>query len=185
MDVRQAQRQVRGIYLGGFVGQLVSASVWAISAALATAGSLRTGAWALVLGGFFIFPLTQLVLRLSGRPASLPAENPLRELAIEVAIVAPLMLPLAAAAALHRVEWFYPAMMLAVGAHYLPFSFLYGMRHFLVLGTLMMLPALLVAVYAPELALAAAWFTAALLAGFAVIGRVAVSRELATGAATA
>jgi hypothetical protein len=173
MDVREAQKQVRTVYLGGLVGQLVSASIWAASAAVATAGSMRAGAVTLVVAGFFIFPLTQLVLRVIGRPASLPAGNPLRGLAIQVAIVAPLMVPLAAAAALHRIEWFYPAMMLAVGAHYLPFAFLYGMRHFLALGTLMMVPALLVGAYAPELSLAAAWLTAALLAAFAVIGFVA------------
>jgi hypothetical protein len=185
MDVREAQKQVRTVYMGGLVGQLVAAAVWAVSAAVATAGSLRGGAIALVVGGFFIFPLTQLALRLAGRPASLPAGNPLRELAVEVALVAPLMLPLAAAAALHRAEWFYPAMMLAVGAHYLPFAFLYGMRHFLALGTLMMVPALLVGVYAPGLSLAAAWSTAVLLAAFAVIGFVAVSRETARERVTA
>lgn len=184
MDVREAQKQVRTIYLGGLVGQLVSAAVWAVSAAVATSGSLRAGAVALVVGGFFIFPLTQLVLLLSGRPASLPAGNPLRELAIEVAIIAALLLPLAFAAALHRIEWFYPAMMLAIGAHYLPFAFLYGMRHFLALGTLMMVPAVLVAAYAPELSVAAAWFTAALLAVFGVLGFVRVSRELAPEQAT-
>lgn len=56
MDVREAQKQVRTVYLGGLVGQLVSAAAWAVSAAVATAGSLRAGAVALVVGGFFIFP---------------------------------------------------------------------------------------------------------------------------------
>lgn len=185
MDVREAQRQVRTVYLGGLVGQLVSAAVWGVSAAVATAVSLRAGAVALFVAGFFIFPVTQVVLRLAGRPASLPAGNPLRELAIQVAIVAPLMLPLAAAAAVHRIEWFYPAMMMAVGAHYLPFAFLYGMRHFLALATLMMAPALLVGVYAPGLSLVAAWFTAALLAAFAVVGYRSVSREAERGQAAA
>ena len=31
------------------------------------------------------------------------------------------------AAALHNVNWFYPAFLMIVGAHYLPFIFLYGM----------------------------------------------------------
>ena len=33
----------------------------------------------------------------------------------------------AGAAALHRPSWFFPACLVIVGAHYLPFVFLYGM----------------------------------------------------------
>lgn len=53
------------------------------------------------------------------------------------------------------------------------------------LGTLMMVPAVLVALYAPGLSVAAAWFTAALLAAFGVLGFVLVSRELAPEQASA
>jgi hypothetical protein len=185
MEIAEAQRQVRMTYLGGFVGQLVSAVVWGASAAVASAASMRAGAFALVAAGFFIFPLTQLVLRLGGRPASLPRDNPLRELAIEVAVVAPLMLPLAGAAALHRVEWFYPAFMVAVGAHYLPFAFLYGMRQFVALGSMLVALGLLVGVYAPQWAVAAAWATAALMLVFAFLGLALVSKEIGRGPSAA
>lgn len=158
------------MYLGGLIGQLVSASVWVNSAIFASQHSMKAGIIAMVVGGFFIFPLTQLILKLSGRPAALPADNPLKELAIEVAIIAPLMLPLAGAAALYKVEWFYPAMMIAVGAHYLPFSFLYGMRHFIPLAVALMAAGLLVGIYAPHLSIAAAWFASALLVGAAFVG---------------
>lgn len=158
------------MYLGGLVGQLVSAAVWVCSAAFASQHSMTAGIVAMVIGGFFIFPLTQLVLRLSGRPAALPAGNPLKELAVEVAIIAPLMLPLAGAAALYRIEWFYPAMMIAVGAHYLPFSFLYGMRHFIPLAVALIVAGLAVGIYAPQWSIFAAWFTAALLIVAAFVG---------------
>ena len=69
MLISEAQREVRTVYLGGFVGQLVSALIW-----------------------------------------------------------------LAGAAALHKPGWFYPASMIIVGAHYLPFVFLYGMKTFAVLA---------------------------------------------------
>ena len=167
------------MYVGGLIGQLVSAAVWMSSAALASLYSMTTGIVAMVIGGFFIFPLTQLFLKLAGRPAALPAENPLKELAVEVAVIAPLMLPLAGAAALYRIEWFYPAMMLAVGAHYLPFSFLYGMRHFIVLAVAMMAPGLVVGIYAPQLSIAAAWYTAAILTVAAFVGFAKVRGELA------
>jgi hypothetical protein len=131
---------------------------------------MKAGIIAMVIGGFFIFPLTQLVLKLSGRPAALPAENPLKELAVEVAVIAPLMLPLAGAAALYKIEWFYPAMMIAVGAHYLPFAFLYGMRHFIALAVALMIVGLLVAIYAPHLSINAAWSAAAMLVIAAFVG---------------
>jgi len=181
MKVGEAQMQVRTIYKGGLVGQLVSASIWLVSAVVASSQSMRAGAITLVVGGFFIFPMTQLALRLSGRRASLPKDNPLRELAIEVAIVAPLMLPLVGAAALFRLEWFYPAMMIAVGAHYLPFAFLYGMRHFLVLGSAMFACGLFIGLYASGLALTGAWVTVVLLVVFALVGWYRVRGERETG----
>ena len=175
MLVMDAQREVRTVYMGGFVGQLVSAALWAASAAAALFISLRAGILLLVFGGMLIFPLTQLVLRMMRRPASLSAENPLRELAMEIAFLVPLLLPLAGAATLQKSEWFYPACMIIVGAHYLPFSFLYGMRHFLVLGSVMLAAGLLIGMYAPGLATLAAFFNAALLAVFAFVGRSAVA----------
>jgi hypothetical protein len=177
MLVMDAQREVRTVYMGGFVGQLVSAGLWAASAGATAFVSLRAGILLLVIGGMFIFPLTQLVLRMMRRQASLSAENPLRELAMEVAFIVPLLL-LAGGATLHRIEWFYPACMMIVGAHYLPFSFLYGMRHFLVLGSVMLAAGLLIGMYAPELAVPGAFFNAALLVVFAVIGRAAVATPL-------
>jgi hypothetical protein len=82
----------------------------------------------MVLGGVFIFPLTQLGLRLMGRPASVRPKNPLNGLAMQVAFTVPLAIPVIGAAALYNVNWFYPAFMIILGAHYLPFIFLYGMR---------------------------------------------------------
>ena len=103
--------------------------------------------WFLILGGILIFPLTQLVLRISGRPASLQQDNPLRWFAIQIAFTIPLTIPLALAAALHRAAWFYPAMLLIVGAHYLPFVFLYGMRVYAVLAGVMAASGLVIALY--------------------------------------
>jgi hypothetical protein len=126
MLVADAQREVRNVYLNGSVGSLVSGLLWLASAALATWGSPRAGMLALAAGGAFIVPATQALLRLAGRPASLGAENPLRGLAMQVAFVIPLCLPLIGAAVLRNPNWFHPAFMVVVGAHYLPFVFLYG-----------------------------------------------------------
>jgi hypothetical protein len=125
----------------------------------------------LALGGMFIFPLTQLFLRLMGRPTSLPKGHPMNALAMQIAFIVGLMLPLIAAATLCHVYWFYPAFLLVVGAHYLPFTFLYGMRQFLVLAALMIAAGLLTGLYAPAHFALGGWIGAALLLAFALIGR--------------
>ena len=134
MLISAAQAEVRGIYLGGFVGQLVSALIWFASAAVATFVDAKTGFWTLAIGGAAIFPLTQAALRMIGRSADLPKQNPLRGLAMQIAFTVPVVLPLAGVAALQRPGWFYPACMIIVGAHYLPFVFLYGMKTFALLA---------------------------------------------------
>lgn len=169
MLVAEAQREVRQVYRSGAVGLFVSAAVWALSAALTTWAGTRAGMVAMLAGGFFIYPMTQLVLKGCKGHAALPAANPMRELAFEVAIVGPLMLPLIGAAALHRIAWFYPAFMIAIGAHYLPFSFLYGMRQFVALGATMLVSGLAIGLYAPGLATVGAWYTAGLLCAFGVL----------------
>ena len=70
MLVEDAQRHVRTSFIGGFWGQLASSAIWLASAALATWSTPRAAISTLVIGGFFIFPATLLLLRLTGGPAS-------------------------------------------------------------------------------------------------------------------
>ena len=184
MSVAEAQREVRSAFLGGFVGQLISALLWCASAAVSTWGAPRQGILVLIAVGFFIFPLTQLGLRLIGRPGKLRPENPLGALGFQVAVIMPLLLPVVGAAALYRLNWFYPAAMIALGAHYLPFATLYGMRMFLALGALLVLAGLALGLYMQESFSAGAWITSAFLLVFAVLGRAQVLREERTQSAT-
>jgi hypothetical protein len=176
VNITDAQRDVRTVFLGGFAGQLVTGGVWFLSAATATWHSSGLAMWVLVVGGMFIFPLTQLFLRLTGRPASLPRGHPMNALAMQVAFVLPLNFPLIFAATAHRQAWFYPAFMVAVGAHYLPFMFLYGMWQFGVLAALLVASGVVIGLYLPSVFSLGGWSTALLLLVFAFIGRsVAVS----------
>jgi hypothetical protein len=77
MEISQAQKDVRSTFQGGFAGQLVSAVLWTTSAATCTWHSLHLAGMILVLGGFFIFPLTQLLLRSMGNPHALPKGHPM------------------------------------------------------------------------------------------------------------
>src|SRR3990172_6414768 len=82
----------------------------------------------------FIFPPTQLILRLPGCPAGSPKAHPPNQLAMQAAFIAPLSLLVMGAAALYNINWFHPAFILILGTHYLPFIFLYGMWEFAVLS---------------------------------------------------
>jgi len=177
MDVRDAQREVRTTFRGGCMGQLVSGMLWLVSAALATWGTPRQAILLLVVGGFFIFPLTQLGLRLTGGPSALRPDNPLGGLGMQVAFVLPLTLPVVGGAALYRLEWFYPAFMIVLGAHYLPFVFLYGMRLFAVLGALLVGLGVAIGLHARNSFALGAWVTAGVLLLFALLGRASVGRE--------
>lgn len=167
MLISEAQREVRTVYLGGFVGQLVSAMVWFASAAIATFIDPVTGFWALALGGVAIFPLTQVGLRLAGGRAALSPGNPLRGLAIQIAFTIPSVLPVAGAAALHRLGWFYPACLMIVGAHYLPFVFLYGMKTFAALAAALLCAGFALGFLAPDMVVMGGWVGGAVLFVFA------------------
>jgi len=99
---------------------------------------------------------------------------------MQVAFVLPLTLPVVGAAALYRLDWFYPAFMIVLGAHYLPFVFLYGMRMFAVLTALLVTAGVVLALYLPLGFSAGAWITAGLLLSFAVVGGWSAGRA-ATG----
>jgi len=165
--------------LGGFMGQLISGLLWFGSAALATWGTPGVAIAFLVVAGFFIFPLTRLMLRLIGHRSRVSPDNPLNGLGMQSAFILPLSLLLVGAAALYRIEWFYPAFMIVLGAHYLPFVTLYGMRMFYVLAGILVSAGVVLALYLPLSFSAGAWFTAAVLVLFAFLGRRAVAVEMA------
>ena len=168
MQVSDAQLEVRTVYLGGFVGQLVSSLIWLVSSTVATLVDPTTGFWTLAIGGAAIFPLTQALLRISGRRASLSADNPLRHLAMQIAFTVPLVLPLAGAAALYRPGWFYPACLIIVGAHYLPFVFLYGMRTYAALAASLICAGFAIGLLAPQRIVMGGWAGGIIVLVFAI-----------------
>ena len=145
--------------------------VWFLSAAAATWRSPKTAMEVLVVAGIFIFPMTQALLRLMGRPASLPKGHPMNGLAMQVAFVLPLSLPLVFAAAAYRQSWFYPAFMVALGAHYLPFIFLYGMWQFGALAACLIGSGMVIGMYFQSIFGLGGWVTAVMLLVFAFVGR--------------
>jgi len=168
MEVAEAQREMRDVYLNAGPGEAVAALVWFISAACGTWVSPKAGALSLIFGGMLIFPLTLLCLVALGHRTSVRSANPLRELAPQVAFIVPIVMPLAGVAMLQKTSWFYPAFMVIVGAHYLPFAFLYGTRSFLALAGILIVGGFGLAFSGVESFSAGAWLTGVVLSVFAV-----------------
>ena len=177
MHIADAQREIRSAYVGGFVGQLVAGLIWALSAAVSTWVAPGYGMAVLFFVSMLLFPLTQLVLRLMGRPVKLGARNSLGQLATQIAFTVPIGFILVAAATLYRQNWFYPASMVVVGAHYLPFIFLYGMWQFGILAALLIGGGVVIGMYGPDVFSLGGWVSAAVLVGFAFVGRQIALRE--------
>lgn len=177
MQIADAQREMREAFLGGAFGQLVSGLLWLSSAALATWGSRRWAILVLVFGGMAIFPLAALLNKLVGRAGRVSSGNALNGLGMQIAFTVPIGLPVAGAAALYKLNWFYPAVAILIGAHYLPFVFLYGMRMYAVLGGAMISAGLLIGLYWSGAFTTAGWVTAGLLLAFALVARQLQLRE--------
>jgi hypothetical protein len=158
---------MRQTYAGGFYGQLVSGAVWLAAAAALTWVSPAAGVATLFLGGVLIFPLTTLAVRLSGGRASLPPRHPMNALAMQIAFTVPLGLLVVIAMIDSRTALFFPASMVVVGAHYLPFVFLYGMRLFAVLAGVLVSAGVLLLFGVTVSPLLSPWCTGVLLVLFA------------------
>jgi Family of unknown function (DUF7010) len=177
MHVQDAQREVRFVYIGGFWGQLVSSVIWLVSAAVGTWVSPKASILTAIIAGLFIFPLTQMLLLLSGRRARVSKENPLHWLGMQVAFVLPISMLLLFPVSLYRLNWFFPALMILLGAHYFPFVFLYGMRMFWLLGGILIAMGYVIALYFAGTFSLGAWVAGLTLFVFAWIGRVIATRE--------
>jgi hypothetical protein len=163
VEIARAQADVRRVYRSGSVGQVVSGVVWLVAAAVATRVSDGAGMASLFLGGVLIFPVTTAALRLLGGPAALPRSHPMNALALQVAMTVPLGLLVVIVLGHDDPPLFFPAAMVLVGAHYLPFVFLYGMPAFGALAGLLVIGAVALLYLVPGAGLAGAWATGIVL----------------------
>jgi hypothetical protein len=180
MDIQDAQREVRSVYIGGFWGQLVSSVIWLVSAAVGTWVTPKASILTIVIAGFFIFPLTRTMLRLSGRPTCVSKENSFHFLGMQVALVLPFSMLLLVPVGLYNLNLFFPALMVLLGAHYFPFATLYGMRMFLFLGGILIAAGYVIARWFSGRFSLGAW-----VAGLALLVFACIGRSIATGEASA
>ena len=96
---------------------------------------------------------------------------------MQVAFVLPFSMPLLLPVSQYNLNWFYPALMILLGAHYLPFVFLYGMRMFAALAASLLGGGIIIAMHLSSSFSIGAWYTGTILLTFAAVGHVLVYNE--------
>ncbi len=177
MDIVDAQRENRFRFSGGVYGQAVSGVIWLVSAGFASWASPQMAIEVVVICGFFIFPITELLIRTIGSSSKLDRANSLPQLGMQVAFVLPFSMLLLIPVCHYKMNLFYPALMILLGAHYLPFVFLYGMRMFATLAALILGGGVTIAMYLSSSFSIGAWYTGIVLLIFAAIGKLLVDKE--------
>jgi hypothetical protein len=134
MHLREAQRDMRWAYVNGGVGIFVSGLVWVIAGAVTLYVDLFSGMAALFFGGMLIHPLSLLIARRVFYRGRARAPNPLEMLALQSTAFLIIGLAIAYLVSATYGDWFFAIALLAVGARYLVFQTVYGMRFYLILG---------------------------------------------------
>ena len=173
----EAQKEMRFAFLGGFAGQLVAGVIWLSAAAASYFHSPPLGMLVLFFGSMGIFPLNLIVLRMMGRPAKVSEGNVLWSLGSQIAFTVPINFLLVGVVILFRPIWFFPAAMIVVGAHYLPFITLYGMRSYALPAIILVVLGAVLALYGPALFSLGGWITGVVLLVFAFYSRMVVLKE--------
>lgn len=139
MTFEEAQADMRRAYFDGATGVVTSATAWLAAAIAAWASTPQASIVTLLIGGMLIFPVSVVLSKLVGRSGFHAKDNPLAPLAASGTVWMLLAIPIAYGAALYRIEWFFPAMLLTIGGRYLTFATLYGLRVYYVFGAVLAL----------------------------------------------
>lgn len=138
MDFVDSQKDMRRAYLSGSTGVLVSGLVWLIAATVSLLHSDTASMLTLFLGGTLIFPISVQLSKLLGAKSTHSNQNVLKHLAIENLGVLFGGLFISFIAAQYNPSLFYPFMLLTIGARYLTFQSVYGLKVYWALGIMLM-----------------------------------------------
>ena len=131
--------EYRHCHWGGAIYLTIEGVLWLLSAGLGAANKLNAAMIVLLMGGMFIHPLAMAISRLLKRPVP-NNSNRLPILNTWIALTIPLSLPLLfMAISSGNQNLFFPAFTVLVGAHWLPFAYIYSMKSFLALSGLLVL----------------------------------------------
>ncbi len=134
----KAQKDMRLAYGSGATGVLASGIIWCLAGFVGIFSSQTASMVCLFVGGMLIFPLSIMFSKLINCSGKHSTTSPLRHLAIENLGILFGGLFIAFVMAQFNSGLFYPVMLLVIGARYLTFQTLYGLKSYWVLGCLLM-----------------------------------------------
>ncbi len=149
MNFKESQENMNAAYYGGATGVLASGIIWCSAGLVGIVFSNTASMAALFIGGTLIFPLSVLLSKGLNRSGKHAHNNPLRHLAIEGLGVLFVGLFLAFSVAQFNTNLFYPIMLLIIGARYLTFQTLYGLKVYWFLGGALILAGFLSTILSP------------------------------------
>lgn len=133
------QQEMRHAHFDGAPGILVSGLVWIAATLVGYQIGTHQAVWTLLIGGALIYPLSLLVTKALGRPATTSKANALNQLGMASTIWLILCCAMSYGLYLLKPEFFFPAMMATIGCRYLIFASMYGRIVFWVMGVSLMI----------------------------------------------
>ena len=137
MHLGEAQRDMRRAYVNGGVGIFVSGLVWVAAGLVTLNVDLFSAKATLFFGGMAIHPLSLLLARRVFKRGKVRAPNPMEMLALQSTAFLIIGLFVAYLVSDTHENWFFAIALLTVGARYLVFQTVYGMRLYVVLGAVL------------------------------------------------
>jgi hypothetical protein len=134
MHLRDAQRDMRRAYVNGGVGIFVSGLLWVIAGAVTSYVDLFSGMATLFFCGMLIRPLSLFLARGVYHRGRARAPNPMEMLELQSTAFLIIGLVIAYLVSGTYGDWFFAIALAVVGARYLVFQTVYGMRLYVMLG---------------------------------------------------
>jgi len=134
MNIKEAQEDMRSAYYGGAPGALISGLVWLTAGITAVMSTTQMSVLVFFFGGMLIHPLGILVSKAFKCSGKHSKGNPLSNLAMESTVLLFIGLFIAYLSLQFKPIWFFSIMILIIGARYLIFATIYGMRLYWVFG---------------------------------------------------
>ncbi len=147
MNFIESQNDMRRAYLDGATGAFSSGVVWCIAAVIGVYFSPRISMLTLFIGGMFIMPLSILLAKLLGASGKHSSDNVLNKLALENLGILFGGLFIAFVSSEYNNALFYPIMLIIIGARYLTFQSLYGLKVYWLFGAILMASGFCVAAF--------------------------------------
>jgi len=169
--------EMRISYLGGFSILFIEAIFWILAGILGNLISVKIGIFVIIIGGTFFYPLGLLAQYLLKRP-KIREDNSLKLLFTQIGLMIPFSFPLIFMITKENVNFFFPALTIIVGIHYIPFVYAYSMKLYWILAILLILGGTYFGFMNPDNFHFCALYTGIILFLFAFFFRYLVAKEI-------